>query len=90
MVQFISWDFTQRNLNFYGELFFLATVKREKDEELSCKTAAKVQESLHELGITLSEVTTLMKTSRPKMALFPLMVVFSINKQSFFDAIVSS
>lgn len=53
MVQFISWDFTQRNLNFYGELFFLATVKREKDEELSCKTAAKVQESLHELGITL-------------------------------------
>ena len=33
---------------------------------------------------------TLMKTSRPKMALFPLMVVFSINKQSFFDAIVSS
>ena len=53
MVLFISWDFTQRNLNFYGELFVLATVKREKDEELSCKTAAKVQESLHELGLTL-------------------------------------
>jgi len=43
--------FYTKKIEFLLRIVFLATVKREKDEELSGKTAAKVQESLYGLGI---------------------------------------